>query len=89
MTLCMISIMVLSVSESHELITLIVEVTSAFGTTGLSLGITPTLTVLGKLIIIILMLVGRIGMLYMVMLLVPKHKEDKNYHYPTEKIIIG
>ncbi len=89
MTLCMISIMVLSVSESHELITLIVEVTSAFGTTGLSLGITPTLTVLGKLIIIILMFIGRIGMLYMVMLLVPKHKEDKNYHYPTEKIIIG
>lgn len=89
MTLCMISILVLSVSESHELITLIVEVTSAFGTTGLSLGITPTLTVLGKLIIIILMFVGRIGMLYMVMLLVPKHKEDKNYHYPTEKIIIG
>ncbi|MGB7367122.1 TrkH family potassium uptake protein, partial [Carnobacterium jeotgali] len=87
MTLCMISILVLSVSESHELITLIVEVTSAFGTTGLSLGITPTLTVLGKLIIIILMFVGRIGMLYMVMLLVPKHKEDKNYHYPTEKII--
>lgn len=89
MTLCIISILVLSVSESHDLITLIVEVTSAFGTTGLSLGITPTLTVLGKLIIIILMFVGRIGMLYMVMLLVPKHKEDKNYHYPTEKIIIG
>lgn len=89
MVLCMFSIMILSVSESHDIITLIVEVTSAFGTTGLSLGITPTLTVVGKLIIIVLMFIGRIGMLYMVMLLVPKHKEDKNYHYPTEKIIIG
>ncbi|MER2174000.1 MAG: potassium transporter TrkG [Carnobacterium sp.] len=89
MVLCLFSIMVLSVSESHDLITLIVEVTSAFGTTGLSLGITPTLTVVGKLIIIVLMFIGRIGMLYMLMLLVPKHKDDKNYHYPTEKIIIG
>lgn len=89
MVLCLFSIMVLSVSESHDLIALIVEVTSAFGTTGLSLGITPTLTVVGKLIIIILMFVGRIGMLYMMMLLVPKYKKDKNYHYPTEKIIIG
>ncbi|AGY81355.1 ATP synthase [Carnobacterium inhibens subsp. gilichinskyi] len=89
MVLCIFSVMVLSVSESHDLITLIVEVTSAFGTTGLSLGVTPTLTVVGKLIIIVLMFIGRIGMLYMLMLLVPKHKEDKNYHYPTEKIIIG
>lgn len=36
------------------------EVISAFGTVGLSLGITPSLTVMGKIIIILLMIIGRL-----------------------------
>lgn len=87
--LCFFSVLVLSVTEKHSLISIIVEVSSAFGTTGLSMGITSSLSIFGQLVIILLMFIGRVGMLYMLMLLVPKEKEDLNYLYPTEKIIIG
>ncbi|HFO0553641.1 TPA: potassium transporter TrkG, partial [Enterococcus faecium] len=63
--------------------------TSAFGTTGLSLGITGDLSVVGKITIATLMFIGRIGMLYTLMLFVPKETRDLGYEYPSEKIIIG
>lgn len=87
--MCFLSVMVLSATENESLISLIVEVTSAFGTTGLSMGITDDLSVFGKIIICALMFIGRIGMLYTLMLFVPKEMKDKGYIYPTEKIIIG
>lgn len=89
MLICFFSVIILAASESHPLIAIIVEVASAFGTTGLSLGITSDLTLVGKLVIMSLMFVGRIGMLYTLMLFVPKERQDKGYLYPTEKIIIG
>ena len=42
--LCFFSVLVLSVTEKHSLISIIVEVSSAFGTTGLSMGITSSLS---------------------------------------------
>ena len=42
-------------------IQLLFEVVSAFGTVGLSTGITPDLSVAGKLVIIIVMFTGRVG----------------------------
>jgi trk system potassium uptake protein TrkH len=41
------------------------EAVSAFGTVGLSMGITPTLEVGGKILIIALMFVGRLGPLWL------------------------
>lgn len=87
--MCLFSILFLSATEQHSLIAIIVEVASAFGTTGLSLGITNELSSIGKLMIALLMFVGRIGMLYTLLLFVPKEKKDIGYEYPTEKIIIG
>lgn len=87
--MCMFCILFLTATESHPLIAIIVEVTSAFGTTGLSLGITPELSSLGKIIIAGLMFIGRIGMLYTLLLFVPKETRDQGYEYPTEQIIIG
>ncbi|MGX6961291.1 TrkH family potassium uptake protein [Vagococcus xieshaowenii] len=89
LTMCFLAVIVLSATESHSLIAIIVEVTSAFGTTGLSLGITDDLTLFGKIVIGILMFVGRVGMLYTLMMFLPKEKQDKAFLYPTEKIIIG
>ncbi len=40
---------------------IVFEVISAFGTVGLTMGLTPDLTVFGKLVIIFLMFVGRVG----------------------------
>lgn len=87
--MCFFCIVFLSATEEQTLISIIIEVTSAFGTTGLSLGITGDLSVVGKITIAALMFIGRIGMLYTLMLFVPKETRDLGYEYPSEKIIIG
>ncbi len=62
------------------------EVVSAFGTVGLSMGITPELNVLQKLIIIITMFIGRVGPLTFVYSL---HSRKKGLKYAEEKVMIG
>lgn len=64
------------------------ETVSAFGTVGLSTGITPSLNPEGKLIIIMLMYFGRIGPLTLALALVEKRPE-KRINYPAEDIVIG
>lgn len=87
--MCFVSVLFLTAVEDQSLIAIILEVASAFGTTGLSLGITPELSIIGKLTIALLMFIGRIGMLYTLMLFIPKERRDIGYEYPSEKIIIG
>ncbi len=53
--------MVLTVTENYTFLPLLFEVVSAAGTVGLSTGITSSLTVVGKLLLIVTMLIGRIG----------------------------
>ena len=65
------------------------EVTSAFGTVGLSLGITPFLTVLGKLTIVLMMFVGRVGPLTLVLAVGSRAVMPSNVEYPEGKILIG
>lgn len=89
MGMCFFCVLFLTAIEDIPLIAIIVEVSSAFGTTGLSLGITGDLSTIGKLVIALLMFIGRVGMLYTLMLFVPKETRDLGYEYPTEKIIIG
>lgn len=86
--LCIVSIIILSITEKAPLINIIFEVCSAFGTTGLSLGLTPDLSTAGKIVIIILMFIGRIGLTSFIFIIGGKEKKD-NYHYPKERIIIG
>lgn len=64
------------------------EVTSAFGTVGLSAGITPTLTSFGKLLIALTMFAGRIGPLTLA-LAVALREERLIYRYPEERIMVG
>ncbi|MEG0294113.1 TrkH family potassium uptake protein [Enterococcus sp.] len=89
LAMCFSSVIVLTATENFSLISIVVEVASAFGTTGMSLGITPEFSNFGKLVIGMLMFIGRIGMLYTLLLFVPKETRDLGYEYPTEKIIIG
>ncbi|WP_035294961.1 TrkH family potassium uptake protein [Brevibacillus thermoruber] len=64
------------------------EVCSAFGTTGMSMGITSELSTSGKLILIIAMVIGRIGIVNLLLLL-KKDERQIRYHYPKERVIIG
>lgn len=85
---CGLEIFSLSITEPFSTMEIIFEVCSAFGTTGLSLGITASLTLLGKITIIILMFIGRVGILSFIFML-GGEKERERYHYPKERIIIG
>ena len=66
---------------------LLFEVVSAFGTVGLSLGVTPHLSVLGKLIIMTTMFIGRIGP-FVFLYAFFQRRNVKHYSYPVEKVSI-
>ena len=70
---------------------LIYEVFSAFGTVGVSTGVTPHLTVGSKIVICILMFIGRLGPITFFQLLGSKMRfDDKSkYHYVEEDFLIG
>lgn len=86
--MCFVSVVILTITEDHSLIEIIFEVASAFGTTGLSLGITSDLSSIGKGVIIALMFIGRVGILSFLFMIGGKEKTTK-YHYPKERVIIG
>ncbi|ALC86244.1 MULTISPECIES: TrkH family potassium uptake protein [unclassified Bacillus (in: firmicutes)] len=79
----------LSITEPDIPITsLLFEITSAFGTCGMSLGITGDLSIIGKVTIMILMFIGRVGLISFLYTLGGKSNKSK-YHYPKERVIIG
>lgn len=80
--------MVLSTTESASFLSILFETTSAFGTVGLTVGLTGKLTVIGKFIISFTMFAGRLGPLTMAYALGPK-KGKELYRHPEGKIIIG
>lgn len=81
----------LSIFENKDFINLIFEVFSAFATVGLSAGVTPLLTTMGKIVIIILMYIGRIGPVTMVLIFARKYnlKKGKDINYVEERVLIG
>ncbi|MBO1578223.1 MULTISPECIES: TrkH family potassium uptake protein [Bacillus] len=86
--LCASALFILSMTENVPLMSLIVEVCSAFGTTGLSTGITSDLSTIGKLVLIVLMFIGRVGILTFI-LASGGREQPPRYKYPKERIIIG
>ncbi|MCR8847834.1 TrkH family potassium uptake protein [Rossellomorea sp. SC111] len=68
-------------------LSLVFEVVSAFGTVGLSMGITGSLSVLGKWVIIIVMFTGKLGPLTLAFSLSRPDKEK--IRYPKEDILTG
>ena len=77
------------ISEKGQyFIAVLFETISAFGTVGLSLGLTEYLSESGKIIIIALMLIGRVGPLTIAFALA-KPKPKANYAYPEESVLIA
>lgn len=80
---------VLAITEvRHELLPLLFEATSAFGTVGLSTGVTPTLSTIGRLTIIFTMFMGRVGPLTVALALATPPRGGE-VRYPEEKVIVG
>jgi len=64
------------------------EVVSAFGTVGLSMGVTPHLTAASKLLLCLVMFVGRVGSLSLFLLIV-RDAAPSRLRYPEERILVG
>jgi trk system potassium uptake protein len=73
--------------KNASFLAILFEVVSAFGTVGLSMGITGSLTAIGKWIIIIVMFVGKLGPLTLAFSLSRPDKEK--IRYPKEDILTG
>ena len=84
-----VAIFVMTLVEPHvSVMALVFECVSALSTVGSSLDLTPALSNAGKLIIIVLMFVGRVGAFTLVSGLIRQEKK-KNYKYPSDNIIIN
>lgn len=81
--------MILSYTEvGASFIELLYETSSALGTVGLTLNLTPKLSSIGKILIMLMMYLGRVGPLT-VMLALTKKQKKSGYKYPEGKILIG
>jgi potassium uptake protein, trkH family len=73
----------------ETMVELLFEVVSAFGTVGLTTGITPELHDISKFLLIVTMFCGRVGLLTITMALSGGSKKDAAVHYPEERVMIG
>jgi len=83
-----LSTFIMSMYEPFSLREIVFEVTSAFGTVGLSFGITSELTSFSKLILMVLMFIGRVGIITFLFMFKNGTRTGR-YNYPKERIIIG
>ena len=81
-------VLALSITERFGFVNLLFETFSALGTVGLTTGITPELSVAGRLIITAAMFVGRLGHLTFATVLTQRQQPVK-YRYPTDIVRIG
>jgi len=82
-----LSFILLNFTDSEQSMKqLLFESVSAYTTCGLSLGVTPSLSPAGKIIIIFTMFVGRVGTLTLLVAFI-KNTRNKSYIYPTEKLL--
>lgn len=82
------ALFVISIIEPYSISEILFEVTSAFGTVGLSLGMTSEVTTATKIILMLLMFIGRVGIVTF-LLIFKNNKQSGKFHYPKEKLIIG
>lgn len=81
--------MILSITEvGFPFEYLLYEATSAFATVGLTLGLTPKLTIIGKIVLALTMYAGRVGPLTIALALA-KNKKKSSIKYPEDKILVG
>ncbi len=79
---------VLTLTEDHAFFDILFEIISAFGTVGLSRGITPELSQSGKILIAFVMFAGRIG-LFTFAVAMSEEREDDGYNFPEVNLMVG
>lgn len=82
----------LCITESQPFLNLAYEAASALATVGLTMGVTPTLTTAGKIIVICLMYIGRVGMVTLLISATTRKMGSAmapHVNYPKGNIIVG
>jgi trk system potassium uptake protein TrkH len=77
-----------STTITRPFVDLLFESVSAFGTVGLSTGLTPDLTHAGRIVIAVAMFIGRLGPLTIALALAGRYRPVR-FRYPEEAISIG
>ncbi|AUS99165.1 ATPase [Nostoc sp. CENA543] len=87
-TVIISTILIALTDPELDFIQILFEVMSAFATVGLSTGITSSVTPAAKIILIITMYIGRVGILLLMSSILgdPKHTR---IHYPEENLLVG
>ena len=80
--------MILSVTERASYIQILFEIFSALGNTGLSTGITPALSAIGKAVLIVTMFIGRVGPLCIAYAVLSR-PQQVDIKYPKEDVFVG
>jgi trk system potassium uptake protein TrkH len=86
--LILVGTLTIMISDGLALLPALFEITSAFGTTGLSLDVTPNLSGFGKVFVAVIMFLGRVGPITFVVAMTARQKPP-TYKYPQEDIAIG
>lgn len=88
-TSILVSVFILSISEKNmDVMQLTFEAVSAFSTVGISMGITADLSTVGKIVIVIAMFTGRVGLLTFAFALSKKVQSNK-FTYPNTNMMVG
>lgn len=85
---CLLSAMVISAVEGRPVLYCIFETASAIATVGLTMGLTPTFGVVSKLILMLLMFMGRVGGLTFLFATVPGSRVE-SAQFPAEDVNVG
>lgn len=87
-TLSFTGALIISITEGYPMLTCLFESASAIGTVGLTLGITPSLHLLSRIILILLMFFGRVGGLTLIFAALSGTQKNVS-KLPREKITVG
>lgn len=89
LTVSTVLLLMMRVESDKSFLAVFFEVVSAFGTVGLSMNLTPTLSVAGKFIISCIMFIGRVGPLTLVLAVGQRSGSGGGVKYPESKVLIG
>lgn len=91
-TMVITATMILTLSEADSgfrFLDYFFEAASAVGTVGLTLGLTPTLSAVGKIVIILCMFFGRLGPITIAVALTTEDENKNLFNYPQGKVLVG
>ena len=86
--LIVLGTLTIMISDDLTLLPALFEITSAFGTTGLSMDVTPQLSPFGKVLVAVVMFLGRVGPITFIIAMTARQRPTR-YKYPQEDIAIG